>query len=122
MINEALKPDIGVVNSAIAWIEGVMLGSVATAVGVLVVAGIGFAALSARVDMRRAAHVVLGCFIVFGASRIASGIQSIAGPPDETPAPPAVVRAPPLTPPASAANSPVDAGYERYARAAVPTK
>lgn len=63
------------VAAAFGWIEDTLLGTVATAVAVIAVAWIGFLLLSGHLDVRRLAHVILGCFIVFGASTIASGIQ-----------------------------------------------
>lgn len=63
------------VESALNWIEGTLLGSVATAVSVIAVASIGFLMLTGRIETRRAAQVILGCFVVLGAS---SGLQ-IAG-------------------------------------------
>lgn len=55
------------------WLEGTLLGSVATAIAVIAVACVGLAMLTGRTDVRRAAHVLFGCFIIFGASTIASG-------------------------------------------------
>lgn len=80
-MTEALaSADPGAVPSAVNWLEAGLLGTSATTVAVIAVATIGFLMLSGRVDVRRAGQVVLGCFIIFGASTIANGIVSaIAG-------------------------------------------
>ena len=56
-----------------------MLGTAATSVAVVSVAAVGLMMLSGRIDVRRAATVIVGCFVIFGAASIASGIQSAAG-------------------------------------------
>jgi hypothetical protein len=45
---------------------------------VIAVASVGFLMLSGRVDWRRGAQTILGCFIVFGASSIAVGLMGVA--------------------------------------------
>ncbi len=59
---------------AVRWIEQALLGSVATGVAVIAVAIVGASMLTGRMRWRRGASVVLGCFIIFGASSIANGI------------------------------------------------
>lgn len=61
--------------AAVQWLEGTLLGTIATTVAVIAVASVGFMALSGRVDLRRALTTILGCFVVFGASSIVAGIQ-----------------------------------------------
>lgn len=56
------------------WILGVLTGDLATAIAVIAVAGIGLGMLSGRVTVRRGAGVILGCFLLFGASTIARGL------------------------------------------------
>lgn len=56
-----------------------MLGTAATSVAVVSVAAVGLMMLSGRIDVRRAATVIVGCFVIFGAAGIAGGIQSAAG-------------------------------------------
>lgn len=58
------------------WLDACLIGSVATIASVLALAYVGFLMLSGRVDIRRAAQVVFGCFVIFGASTIASGIRA----------------------------------------------
>jgi type IV secretory pathway VirB2 component (pilin) len=64
--------------AAVQWLEGTLLGTVATMVAVICVAVAGFMMLSGRIDVRYGVSVVLGCFILFGASSIVGGIQSAA--------------------------------------------
>jgi hypothetical protein len=111
--------------AAVQWLQGTLLGTVATSVAVICVAAVGLMMLSGRIDMRRAATVIVGCFIVFGAPTIAAGIQAAAGlggtgPADAQwvpqPSPPAelpVVASPP--PPPARPSDP-----DPYAGAAVP--
>ena len=66
------------VVAAVTWIEHALLGTAATAVAVICVAGLGFAFLAGRVPMRRAVTVLIGCFILFGAPTIATGLSALA--------------------------------------------
>lgn len=68
----------GPIVNAISWLQGTLLGNVATAVAVIAVAMVGFMMLTGRMNWRFGATVVLGCFILFGAASIVSGIQSAA--------------------------------------------
>jgi type IV secretory pathway VirB2 component (pilin) len=67
------------VVAAVRWIEGTLLGPAATSVAVVCVAAIGLMMLSGRIDFRRAAAIVLGCFILFGAPAIAAALHGLAG-------------------------------------------
>lgn len=99
--------------AALAWIEGTLLGTVATTAAVIAVASVGFLMLTGRIDLRRAAQVVAGCFIIFGASAISSGIAgAISGSGPQ----PRAVQPPPLPAPAAAPPGPA---YDPYAGAAV---
>ena len=69
----------GPVVNALAWLQGTLLGNVATAVAVMAVAAVGFMMLSGRLNWRFGATVIIGVFILFGAASIVSGIQSAAG-------------------------------------------
>lgn len=68
----------GPIVAALGWMQGTLLGNVATAVAVMAVAAVGFMMLSGRMNWRFGATVIIGCFILFGASAIVSGIQSAA--------------------------------------------
>ena len=65
--------------AAVTWVEEVLLGTVATTIAIIAVAAIGLMMLRGRVNWRNGATVILGCFILFGASAIATGIRSLAG-------------------------------------------
>ncbi len=68
----------GVIVNAMQWMQGTLLGTVATAVAVIAIASVGFLMLTGRVNWRHGAVVILGCFILFGAASIVAGIQSAA--------------------------------------------
>ena len=68
----------GVIVSAVTWLQGTLLGTVATVAAVIAVAAVGFMMLTGRIDWRRGVVVILGCFILFGAASIVAGIQSTA--------------------------------------------
>jgi type IV secretion system protein VirB2 len=69
----------GPIVNALLWMQGTLLGNVATAVAVMAVAAVGFMMLTGRLNWRFGATVIIGCFILFGAASIVSGIQSAAG-------------------------------------------
>jgi type IV secretion system protein VirB2 len=69
----------GVLVSAVNWLQGTLLGTVATVVAVIAVASVGFMMLTGRINWRYGVTVILGCFILFGASSIVAGIHSTAG-------------------------------------------
>lgn len=69
----------GPIVSALRWVQGTLLGNVATTVAVIAVAMVGFMMLTGRINWRVGATVILGCFILFGATTIVAGIQSAAG-------------------------------------------
>lgn len=64
--------------SALNWLQGTLLGTVATIVAVIAIASVGFMMLTGRVNWRHGAVVIFGCFILFGAASIVSGIRSAA--------------------------------------------
>ena len=69
----------GPILAAVEWLQGTLLGNVATAAAVIAVAFIGFMMLTGRMNWRYGATVIIGCFILFGSASIVSGIQSAAG-------------------------------------------
>ncbi|MBC9033004.1 TrbC/VirB2 family protein [Sphingomonas sp. JC676] len=84
-VNSAIAQDIsadpqgsGVLISAMHWLEGTLLGTVATVVAVIAVAAVGLLMLTGRINWRYGATVILGCFILFGAASIVGGIKSTA--------------------------------------------
>jgi type IV secretion system protein VirB2 len=68
----------GPIVSAVSWLQGTLLGTVATVVAIIAVASVGLLMLSGRINWRFGGTVVLGCFILFGAASIVGGIQSTA--------------------------------------------
>jgi len=68
----------GVLVRAVQWLQGTLLGTIATVVAVIAVASVGFLMLTGRINWRYGATVILGCFILFGAASIVAGIQSTA--------------------------------------------
>ena len=68
----------GVIVSAVNWLQGTLMGTVATVVAVIAVASVGFMMLTGRINWRHGATVILGCFVLFGAASIVAGIQSAA--------------------------------------------
>jgi type IV secretion system protein VirB2 len=102
---------------AVQWLEGTVLGTIATTVAVIAVATVGLLALNGRIDIRRALTVVLGCFILFGSSSIVAGLQNLVR---EDGAPPAQVAEAEVSPLATLPQGP--AGYDPYAGAAVPPR
>lgn len=112
-------PGSSVFVTAAQWLEGTLLGTIATSIAILAVAATGMMTLAGRLPIRRGITVVIGCFILFGASSIVAGLESLARIGDASePAPPVV----------SAETSPLSQpprpqpGYDPYAGAAVPTR
>jgi len=68
----------GVVVAAVSWLQGTLMGTVATVAAVIAVACVGFMMLAGRINWRYGATVILGCFILFGAASIVAGIHSTA--------------------------------------------
>lgn len=66
-------------TSAASWLQGTMLGSVATIVAVLAVAAVGVGMFRGRVDIRRGLIVVVGCFVLFGSASIANAMMTLIG-------------------------------------------
>jgi type IV secretory pathway VirB2 component (pilin) len=108
-----------VIVAALSWLQGTMLGTAATSIAIVAVACVGLSMLTGRASVRRGVTVILGCFILFGASSIVASFQSLGGseisyPP--VPIPPAIAAAPA---PAPAAPAPA---YDPYAGASVPSR
>ncbi|MFN3592924.1 MAG: TrbC/VirB2 family protein [Thermaurantiacus sp.] len=68
----------GAIVSAVRWLEGTLLGTIATVLAVIAVACVGLLMLTGRIDWRYGVTVIIGCFILFGAASIVGGIQSAA--------------------------------------------
>jgi type IV secretory pathway VirB2 component (pilin) len=94
--------------AALTWVQGTLLGTVATAVGVVAIATIGLMMLAGRIDLWRGVRTVLGLFILFGASTIADGLMAGARGVADAPSPIAGPHPgqPPAAPPAASAYDP----------------
>ena len=111
-------PAQSVLTRAVLWTEELAFGSLATVVAILAVAIVGFMLLTGRLDLRRGATVILGCFILFGARGISLAFQADRADPSAVmsaamstgPVPPTVVL-PPQAPTRT---------YDPYAGAATP--
>lgn len=68
----------GPIVGALNWLQGTLLGTVATVAAIIAVASVGFLMLSGRMNWRHGAIVILGCFVLFGAASIVGGIRSAA--------------------------------------------
>jgi len=68
----------GVLINAVTWMQETLLGTIATTVAVIAVAMVGFMMLTGRMNWRYGAVVILGCFILFGATSIVAGIRAAA--------------------------------------------
>lgn len=104
--------------AAVLWLQNTLLGTIATTVAVIAVASVGVMMLTGRLELRRGATVIVGCFVLFGATSIAAGIRSAtsgfgdqAAEPPQTPVSSGVVV--PAQPPAN---------YDPYAGASVPPR
>lgn len=65
--------------AALNWVQGTLLGNIATAAAVIAVAIIGYMMLIGRFDWRRGIVTLVGIFIIFGAVTIVAGLRSLAG-------------------------------------------
>jgi type IV secretion system protein VirB2 len=68
----------GPLVNALHWLQGTLLGTVATVAAVIAVATVGLLMLTGRLNWRHGATVILGCFILFGATSMVAGIQAAA--------------------------------------------
>ena len=76
---QALGPaGSGPIVGAVRWVQESALGPVATGVAVIAVAVVGFMMLSGRMNWKHGITVIVGSFVLFGATAIVAGIQSAA--------------------------------------------
>lgn len=108
------------IEAAANWVMTLASGQLAIMLAVLAIAGAGFAMLAGRIDVRRAAMAVFGCFLVFGARAIAVQLLGVAnGGSTPTAAGSVVFRANiPPAPPPPVPSSP--SSFDPYAGAALP--
>jgi type IV secretion system protein VirB2 len=69
----------GPILGALYWVQGTLMGNLATTAAVIAVAVTGLMMLTGRIDWKRGLTVVVGCFILFGAAAIVAGMRSVAG-------------------------------------------
>jgi type IV secretory pathway VirB2 component (pilin) len=105
--------------AAVQWLEGTLLGTIATTIAVIAISWVGLMMLAGRVDLRHGLTVIAGSFILFGASSIVAGIQSTIRGGDSLALAPPPETAPPLAPPPA---GPVPANRDPYAGASVPAR
>ncbi|MET3527726.1 TrbC/VirB2 family protein [Phenylobacterium koreense] len=65
--------------AALNWVQGTLLGNLATTAAVIAVAIIGYMMLVGRFDWRRGVVTLVGIFVIFGAVTIVAGLRSLAG-------------------------------------------
>ena len=68
----------GAITGALSWMEGTLMGTVATVAAVIAIASVGFMMLTGRMNWRHGITVIIGCFILFGAASIVAGIRQTA--------------------------------------------
>lgn len=68
----------GPILGALDWVQGTLLGNLATTAAVIAVGATGLMMLTGRIDWRRGLTVVLGAFILFGAVSIVAGMRQVA--------------------------------------------
>jgi type IV secretion system protein VirB2 len=89
----------GPLVAAVLWLQNTLLGMIAVTVAIIAVAWVGLLTLTGR-HLRHGATVIIGCFVLFGASSIVAGIRSSVAygsseSPDAIPGTAAVVIPPP---------------------------
>ena len=112
-------PGSSVVVAAVMWLQGTLLGTIATTVAIVAIASVGLMMLAGRVNIRHGLTVIAGCFILFGASTIVAGIQSSLAGADQAAAPATPESPPPMV---AAAPPPPPANNDPYAGASVPPR
>ena len=117
-------PESSPILAAVTWVQGALLGTVATGIATIAVAALGFMMLTGRLPVRRGMVAVLGCFILFGAAGMArtirSGLADVAGAPE--PVPVAYAAPPPPSAPPPVAPKPPSPPADPFAGAAVPNR
>ena len=108
--------------AAVQWLNGTLTGALATAVAIIAVASLGMLLLVGHLDTRRAGRIIFGCFIIFGASTIASGIlDAVQGTEADTDFALSTPPPPPQLPPSPAPHASSNP-YDPYAGAALPPR
>lgn len=116
------SPANNAISTALLWLQGVFLGSAATTVAVIAIAWMGFLMLTGQYNIRRGAQVIIGCFIIFGASTIASGILAAVSTTSAGPQAPSSAALSILPGPLAVAPSAETTPFDPYAGAALPQR
>jgi type IV secretion system protein VirB2 len=111
------------IGAAVVWVQLMLVGNFASTLAVIAMAGLGLSILSGRISTQRGIRVVLGCFIVFGSSVIASGLMRSLATAGTGPAASASTEIPgqPVLPEATNPQRPPQP-YDPYAGAALPPR
>lgn len=72
----ASAPPESAISAATDWVNSLLFGPFATAIGIIAIASIGLALMLGRVEIKRSIWAVFGCFLIFGARGIAIGLIS----------------------------------------------
>jgi len=72
-------PGSSPILAAVTWVQGALLGTVATGIATIAIAALGFLMLTGRLPVRRGMTAILGCFILFGAASMARTIRAGLG-------------------------------------------
>lgn len=105
--------------TAVQWVQGALLGTVATTIAVVMVATVGLMMLSGRVNYRHGATIILGCFVLFGAPSIVAGLRAtVSDSWDRSSVNVSVPPAPEFAPPQKLSEP--AGSYDPYAGASVP--
>ena len=104
-----------VLLAALAWLQATLLGTIATTIAVIAVSWVGLRMFTGHVDIRYGLTVIVGSFIIFGASTIATGIQASSDSAEIAAAPSLPPSAPPPALPPSPRRDP-------YAGASLPPR
>jgi type IV secretory pathway VirB2 component (pilin) len=72
-------PEGSALVASASWIRDVLTGSLAVSIAVVAIAWLGFAIMQGRLPWRSGLRIVLGCFILFGSSTIATAFMWFAG-------------------------------------------
>lgn len=107
-------PPTSAISASVGWIEDLLLGSIGTSIAVIAVALLGIQLLFGRTSPKAGLRIFLGCFILFGAPKIAAGIVSAA-----RTGPAVINRAPAL---GTAPPSGKPRAFDPYAGAATPVR
>lgn len=111
----------GPLAAATRWWEALLFGTIGTSIAVISIAILGMLMLAGRLPIRRGGSAIFGCFILFGAPTIVSGLMGgfeMAAPAEADPIKPEVAQKPAVG--NAMLPKPDRPVYDPYAGAAVP--